>query len=120
MRVVIPTHGDALLDLEVGEAEQRGRTIHALGRAVIPIGEQELHVELPVEAEVTLDASGQVTEVQGAPDAETIAEAASFGRQLLSSNAVAPASHRGYGATHGIEIDERGRKILRRKGYRAF
>jgi hypothetical protein len=118
MRVVIPAHGDVLLDLEVGDGE-RGKPLHASGRAVIPVGEQELHVELPVEAEVTLDRSGNVTDVRGGPDSEAIAEARSYARSLISNEQIEGPAMRG-GATHGIEVDADGRKVLRRKRFSAY
>src|SRR5215218_3335414 len=75
-------HGP-FLDLELDDVQESANAIRGTGRAVVAIG-GELHVELPVDVEVTLDAGGNVTAVHGAPDAEAIAEATLFAKQQLS------------------------------------
>ncbi len=116
------THDLELTHSETGVADQplrcRGKTWIRLDDP--SLGElRDVHVQLPVNAEVQLDPRGRVASVAiDAPEAEDRAEAVAHVQSLISSGQV----ERGSGrppqvATHRIEVDKHGRRLLKRQRF---
>lgn len=85
-------------------------------------GGQDIHVQLPIEVEISLDDQGRVQSVENdQPDPETVAEAAHYIKTLEDNEQI---SHEPGplppGATHQVETDEQGRKRLVRKRFSAI
>jgi hypothetical protein len=126
----LPNLGAALAarlgpDLEdVAVVRVEGDRIVARARAwsVLPAGgaiPEPIHVKVPVEVEVRLDAKGVVASVvAGALAPEDVAEAASYAEGLFARREVAFGPGRPPpGATHVLERDAGGRRLLRRARY---
>jgi hypothetical protein len=81
-----------------------------------------LYVPIPVALQIKRDDRGDIHSVTGdVPGAGAVADAARFvkslvaNHQLAEANGIAPP-----GATHQVEIDAKGRRILRRRRFSAF
>lgn len=80
----------------------------------------DVHVQLPVDVEVRLDPRGRVADVAvGAPDSEAKSEAVAHVQSLISSGQVDTGAGGSRAATHQIEVDDQGRRFLRRRRYTA-
>ena len=77
-----------------------------------PAGLDGVHVSLPVRVELRTDASGRLSCSVDRPSSEDVAEAAGYVRGLVARGALA-----GPLATHEIETDDRGRRLLKRRGF---
>jgi hypothetical protein len=84
-------------------------------------GGEPLYVPIPVTLRIERDSRGKIRSMAGdVPGAEAIADAARFvktlvaNRQLADAPGTVPA-----GATHRVEIDAKGRRILRRRRFSA-
>ena len=101
---------DVTLDAVDGEVPAGG-TIHGRGRAYVPVRGRDLgaldgvHVEMPVEVEITVDDAGHVQSVTH--DTPATDEVAVTIRQIASADM----------PTHEVEVDDKGRRILRRKRF---
>jgi hypothetical protein len=85
-------------------------------------GGQDIHVQLPVEVEISLDEQGHVQSVKGdQPDPAAVAEATHYVKTLEDNKQI---SHEPGplppDATHQVETDEQGRKRLVRKRFSAI
>ena len=83
---------------------------------------EDVHVPIPVDVEVDVNKKGRIRSVKGnKPDAEAVADAASFAETLEANKQVADEGKPlGPGETHRIETDEKGRKRLVRKRFSAI
>jgi hypothetical protein len=81
-----------------------------------------LYVPIPVTLQITLDDRGGIRSVTGGvPGAEATADAARFVKSLVANRQLAAASGTAPpGATHQVEIDAKGRRILRRRRFSAL
>jgi hypothetical protein len=82
-------------------------------------GDETVHVPVPVDVEVQLDSRGRVNRVERRPpEPEALAEAAGLVRsldanqQLFHGSGPLPA-----GATHQVETDSEGRRVVKRKRF---
>jgi len=90
---------------------------------VIPTTDgKPLYVPIPVALRIKRDDRGNIHSVTGdVPSAGAVADAARFvktlvtNHQLAEANGIAPP-----GATHQVEIDAKGRRVLRRRRFSAF
>jgi len=118
------THGVSVVSVE---PSSKPEAMKIAARAWHPISVsgfddlRDVHVEIPVEGEVTLGAKGTVKSVAlGKPSAEHIAEAVSFVRSLAIHGQIGGrADQRARGVTHQIETDEKGSRRLVRKRFSA-
>jgi hypothetical protein len=114
-------------DLELVSLDQRlsDGTIAATANKLLPIptpGGKPLYVPVPVVLQIKRDDQGNIESVTGdVPVAGAIADAARFVKSLIANhqledgNGAAPP-----GATHQVELDPKGRRILRRRRFSAF
>jgi hypothetical protein len=113
-------HG--LEGLSLVEAGLEQNVIHAqaqvLARLSGPgLGEAEgAYVQVPVHVDIRRDAQGRLTPSVGQPSAEDVKEATSYVRGLASRGEIGGDS--GSLATHVLEVDNRGRRVLKRRGFK--
>jgi FMN phosphatase YigB (HAD superfamily) len=82
------------------------------------LGEAEgVHVLLPVRVDLRADAQGRITPRAGKPSREDLKEAASYVKGLAARGEIGGDSEPL--TTHTIETDERGRRHLRRRGFKS-
>jgi beta-phosphoglucomutase-like phosphatase (HAD superfamily) len=76
-----------------------------------------VHVELPADAEIDLDAQGGVQSVRhSTPSEDAVADAMQYVRGLAGTGKVASGpKNRPHGATHEVSVDSEGRRYLKRK-----
>jgi hypothetical protein len=80
------------------------------------LGEAEgAYVQVPVRVEIHRDTKGRLIPSVGKPAADDVQEATSYVRGLVARGEIGGKS--GALATHVLEIDDRGRKVLRRRGF---
>ena len=81
-----------------------------------------VHVELPADAEIDLDAHGAVKSVRhGRPSDDVVAEATQYLRGLAGTGQiVSDPKKRPFGATHEVSVDSEGRRYLKRKRFSAL
>jgi hypothetical protein len=72
-----------------------------------------VHVALPVPLEARLESGRALVDV-GQPGSDALAEAGDFVRSLASRGEIATRAHPVPGATHRLEVDAAGRRLLRR------
>ncbi len=87
--------------------------------AVPLAGEEPVYVELPVSLSVGTDKQGRVQSVEGGtPDDAAVADAMHYLKTLRDTGQLAEPTSAGgalpSGATHQIERDEQGRRVLKR------
>jgi len=100
--------------------EEGGETgvVRARARQWVPLAGKQLadldgvHVSLPVPVEVRTDANGRLSCSVGQPSSEDVAEATSYVRGLVARGELG-----GPLATHEVEIDRQGRRLLKRRGF---
>jgi hypothetical protein len=108
-------------------SRQPDGTVEATAKAFCTLSDPALRhldgiqVELPVDLRIHLDEAGKVRSVDSAePGPEQRAEAAHYVKTLLDHGQVSTdPQHLSRGATHVIETDAQGRRILRRKRFSA-
>jgi hypothetical protein len=104
-----------------GRVEVEANKLHPLpiDKDAPPSGGKPLYAPIPVTLSVALDKGGGIQSIAGgAPDPPAIAAAASYVRMLRDTQQLAdpsadPAS--GKRMTHAIEVDHKGRQVVRRK-----
>jgi hypothetical protein len=84
---------------------------------------RDVYVALPVSGSVELRADGGIARAAlGEPDAEALREARSFARGLVETGCVRGLAPSGTAhasrATHEVQTDARGRRVIRRVGFR--
>lgn len=81
-----------------------------------------LYAPIPVTLRIQCDESGNVRTVAGeTPEAAAIADATRFVKSLAASHKLAEGEGPvPPGATHQVEVDAKGRRILRRRRFSAF
>jgi hypothetical protein len=83
---------------------------------------QDIYVPLPVDVEISLNGQGQIRSVKSSqPNPEALAEAAKFVETLEANQQLAYApGPLPPGATHQLETDGEGRRLLKRKRFSAI
>lgn len=76
------------------------------------------YVPLPVHVDLRTDAQGRITPRIGTPSPDDVKEATSYVKGLVARGEIGDDS--GPLTTHTIETDERGRRRLRRRGFKAL
>jgi hypothetical protein len=95
---------------------------YAQAQMWVPISGAELeeaegaHVPLPVRIDLPADSRGRITPRVGTPSPEDVKEAASYVRGLVARGEIG--TDTGPLATHKIETDKRGRRLLKRRGFK--
>ena len=101
---------DLQLD-QVDDQDSGGGRIHGRGRTLIPVRGKDLgsldgvHVEVPVDVMITVDDAGQVQAVHH--DTPEMDEIHAGVRQIAATGEL----------THTVEVDGKGRRLLRRKRF---
>ena len=81
------------------------------------LGEAEgAYVRVPVRVDIRRDAQGRLTPSVGQPSADDVKEAASYVRGLVARGEIENST--GSLATHVLEVDDRGRRLLKRRGFK--
>jgi hypothetical protein len=102
--------------------QERPGVVYAQAQMWVPIsghdlGEAEgVHVPLPVRIDLPNDAHGRITPRVGRPSADDVNEAASYVKGLVARGEVGKPT--GPLATHTIETDGAGRRLLKRRGFK--
>lgn len=78
---------------------------------------QGAHVRLPVRIDLPADAQGRITPRVEPPSPEDVKEAISYVKGLAARGEIG--SDTGPLATHSIEVDDRGRRLLKRRGFKS-
>jgi len=102
-----------------GRVEVEANMLHALPLA----GEEPLYAALPVSLSVAVDQKGRVQSVEGGtPDDAAVADAMRHVATLRDTGQLAEETKGDLprGATHSIERDAQGRRVLRRKRFSMF
>jgi hypothetical protein len=107
---------------------QRRNTIQARAMRLYPIADSKLealdgvHVEIPVDVVIQLNEKWQIKSVQTRePSAEYISGVKSFLQTLLVNQQVSLTEGKlSPRATHQVEVDSKGRRVLKRKRFLAF
>jgi hypothetical protein len=104
-----------------GRIQAQARVLHPLQGPRLGAAEG-VHVELPAKAEIRLDPRGQIEAVErDEPAAEDVAEATHFAETLADNEQVGAApGPLPPGATHQVETDAEGRRVLKRKRFSAI
>ena len=96
--------------------------VYAQAQMWVPIAGHDLeeadgvHVPLPVRIDLPTDAQGRITPRVGRPSPEDVREAASYVKGLVARGEIGTAT--GPLATHTIETDRAGRRLLKRRGFK--
>ena len=79
-------------------------------------------VPVPVTLILKLDAAGNISDISGGlpSTGKQITEAVSFVKNLVANNEIADLPGHKANATHRLEENENGSKVLRRKGFSFF
>ncbi|HSN93285.1 MAG TPA: hypothetical protein VLS93_18790 [Anaeromyxobacteraceae bacterium] len=102
----------SVVGAEAGRILARAARWTPLRGGRIPEG---VHVAIPTEVVVRLDPAGRPSAIEAAElEPEALAEAASHVEGLFARGEVAETGRPGPGATHVLETDGRGRRLLRR------
>lgn len=102
--------------------QERPGVVYAQAQMWVPItghglAEAEgVHVPLPVRIDLPTDAHGRITPRVGRPSPEDVKEAAAYVKGLVARGEIGNAS--GPLATHTIETDRAGRRLLKRRGFK--
>lgn len=102
--------------------EDRPGVPYAQAQMWVPISGAELeeaegaHVPLPVRIDLPVDSHGRITPRVGTPSREDVKEAASYVKGLVARGEIG--TDTGPLATHKIETDKRGRRLLKRRGFK--
>jgi hypothetical protein len=102
--------------------EEPSGVTYAQAQMWVPISGAELeeaegaHVPLPVRIDLPADSRGRITPRVGTPSPEDVKEAASYVRGLVARGEIG--TDTGPLATHKIETDKRGRRLLKRRGFK--
>jgi hypothetical protein len=117
-------------DLHAVEGPHRGTKTSVRGTVWKPVGKSagdalaDVHAPFPVEGEVTRGPAGQIRSVRlGEPAPSEVTEAAALVRSLARHGQIEGSGPRRVGtsaSTHEIETDDRGRRTLVRKRFRAI
>ena len=75
------------------------------------------YVQVPVRVDIRRDAHGRLTPNVGQPSADDVKEATSYVRGLVARGEIGGTT--GSLATHVLEIDDRGRRLLKRRGFKS-
>ena len=101
---------------------ERPGVVYAQAQMWVPITGHDLeeaegvHVPLPVRIDLPTDAHGRITPQVGKPSTEDVKEAASYVKGLVARGEIGNAT--GPLATHTIETDGAGRRLLKRRGFK--
>jgi hypothetical protein len=110
-----------LEDLSV--VQERPGVMYAQAQMLVPISGAELeeaegsYVPLPVRIDLPADSHGRITPRIGRPSSEDVKEAASYVKGLVARGEIE--KENGPLATHHIETDDRGRRLLKRRGFKS-
>jgi hypothetical protein len=74
------------------------------------------YVPVPVRVDIRRDAQGRITHSVGQPSPDDVKEAASYVRGLVARGEIGGKA--GSLATHVLEVDHRGRRLLKRRGFK--
>jgi hypothetical protein len=121
--VLASRHGIEMVSLE---GEPSTGVVHGRAKAWVPLERTELgplegvHVSLPVDIEVRLE-GGRAMVIVADPAPADLAEAASFVAGLVARGQVTsePGKPMAAGATHCVEVDGQGRRLLKRARFSA-
>jgi hypothetical protein len=106
----------------VSLVEEGPGVTYAQAQMWVPISGAELeeaegaHVPLPVRIDLPADSHGRITPRIGQPSREDVKEAASYVKGLVARGEIG--TDTGPLATHKIETDKRGRRLLKRRGFK--
>ena len=101
--------------------ETRG-VVYAQAQMWVPLSGHDLaeaegvHVPLPVRIDLPTDAQGRITPRVGKPSPEDVKEAAAYVKGLVARGEIGKAT--GPLATHTVETDAAGRRLLKRRGFK--
>ena len=101
---------------------ERPGVVYAQAQMWVPIAGHDLeeaegvHVPLPVRIDLPTDAHGRITPRIGKPSTEDVKEAAAYVKGLVARGEIGTAT--GPLATHTIETDRAGRRLLKRRGFK--
>jgi len=110
--------GQGLESLSGIEEGGEAGVVRAQARQWVPLVGKQLadldgvHVSLPVPVELQTDANGRLSCHAGQPSPEDVAESTSYVRGLVSRGELG-----GPLATHEVETDPQGRRLLKRRGF---
>ncbi len=113
--------GQGLESLSGIEEGGEAGVVLAQARRWVPLVGKQLadldgvHVSLPVPLELRTDANGRLSCNAGQPSPEDVAEAASYVRGLVARGELGKQA--GPLATHEVETDPQGRRLLKRRGF---
>jgi hypothetical protein len=102
--------------------EEKPGVAYAQAQMWVPISGADLeeaegaHVPLPVRIDLPTDTHGRITPRIGKPSPEDVKEAASYVKGLVARGEIG--TDTGPLATHMIETDSRGRRLLKRRGFK--
>ncbi len=121
--VLASRHGIELVSLK---GEPATGVLHGQAKAWVPLQRKELgplegvHVSVPVEIELRLE-RGRAIVIVADPAPADLAEAASFVTGLVARGQVVsePGKPMAAGATHRVEVDVQGRRLLKRSRFSA-
>jgi hypothetical protein len=103
--------------------EEEPGVVYAQGQVWAPLSGADLeeaqgaYVPLPVRVDLRIDTQGRITPHVGKPSPEAVKEAASYVKGLVARGEIGDDS--GPLSTHKLETDERGRRMLKRRGFKS-
>jgi len=103
--------------------EEQPGAAYAQAQMWVPISGADLeeaegsHVPLPVRIDLPADSHGRITPRIGRPSPDDVKEAASYVKGLVARGEIG--TDTGPLATHRIETDDRGRRLLKRRGFKS-
>jgi len=106
----------------VSLVEEKPGVTYAQAQMWVPLSGADLeeaqgaHVPLPVRIDLPADSQGRITPRIGRPSPEDVKEAASYVKGLVARGEIGKDT--GPLATHTIETDKAGRRLLKRRGFK--
>jgi hypothetical protein len=111
--------------LELTQSKSSRDAVHGRAKAWVPLDDpalgefRDVHVQLPVDVHVRLDPRGHLLAVErGEPDPGALAEARAHLESLIANQQIETSSGYAQSATtHRVEVDEQGRRLLKRQRF---
>lgn len=129
MRLALQLRLTTEFDMElvsVSDGSTKANRIEGRAKKLFPVnvkvrGAQEsIEVPFPVNVEISLDKDGRIRDVSSdEPDPEALAESAHYVKTLEANKQISRDKKTQGNETHGLQVDEKGRKVLTRRRFTA-
>ena len=111
------------LELQAVSKQVTGSQLELRALKLTPVSvlnDQPVYLPIPLTLQVTLDEQHQITSVEGAtPSTESQLAAGKFYQGLVDRHEIAglAGADAGHGATHELQVNDKGQQVIRRKRF---